>query len=81
MVSQPYVEGIADTVTHDIATTLTAGQITAAQDTVSIWVVSADRWLPGDAAVVTSRDGRVFTGEVDSMDICTGEIAIKLSGS
>ena len=31
MVSQLYVEGITDTVTHDIATTLTAGQITAAE--------------------------------------------------
>ncbi len=80
LVSQPYVDGITDTVTHDIATTLTAGQITAAQDGFSISVVCADRWFPGDAAVVTSRDGRVFTGEVERMDVCTGEITIKLSG-
>ncbi len=80
MVSQPYVEAITGTVTHDIATTLTAGQITATWDGFSVWVVCADRWCPGDAAVVTSRDGRVFTGEVDSMDVCTGEITIKLSG-
>ncbi len=79
MVSQLYVDGITDTVTHDIATTLTADQITA-QDTFSIWVVCADRWFPGDAAVITSRDGRVFTGEVERMDVCTGEITIKLSG-
>ncbi len=80
MVSQPYVDGITGTVTHDIATTLTASQITAEEDTVRIWVVGADRWFPGDAAVVTSRDGRVFTGEVERMDVCTGEITIKLSG-
>ena len=80
MVSQFYVDGITDTVTHDIASSLTAAQITA-DSTFSIWVASADRWFPGDTAVVTSRDGRVFAGEVESMDTCTGEITIKLPGS
>jgi hypothetical protein len=55
---QPYVNGTTDTVTHDIAATLTAGQITAGEDTLTVWVVRTDRWFPGDAAVVTSRDGR-----------------------
>ena len=36
MVSQPYVDGITDTVSHGIASTLTAGQI-------------ADRGRPGHA--------------------------------
>ena len=44
MVSQqPYAGGITGTVTHDLAATLTAGQITAAQDTASVWVICADR--------------------------------------
>ncbi len=81
MVSHPYVDGITGTVTHDITTTLTAGQITAARDTLSVSVICPDRWFPGDAAVVTSRDGRVFAGEVERIDICTGEITIKLSGN
>ena len=80
MVSQLYVDGITDTVTHRIASSLTAAQITA-DDTFSVWVACADRWFPGDAAVVTSRDGRVFAGEVAGMDVCTGEITIKLPGS
>jgi len=80
MASQLYVDGITDTVTHDIASSLTAAQITAGS-TFSVWVACADRWFPGDAAVVTSREGRAFAGEVESMDTCTGEITIKLSGS
>jgi hypothetical protein len=74
-------DGITDTVTHDIAATLTAGQITVGEDTLSVWVVRTDRRFPGDAAVVTSRDGRVFAGAVESMDVCTGEVTIKLPGS
>ena len=46
MGAQPYAGGITGTVTHGLAATLTAGQITAAQDTVSVWVVCADRWHP-----------------------------------
>ena len=80
MVSQPYVDGITDTVTHGIASTLTAGQIEIAvyEDTLSVSVVCPDRWSPGDVAMVTSRDGHAFAGEVEGMDICTGEITIKL---
>lgn len=36
MVSNPYVDGITDTVTHDIAATLTAAQITAGEDMSSV---------------------------------------------
>ena len=34
MLSQAYVDGITDTVTHHIASPLTVGQIAAAKDTV-----------------------------------------------
>jgi len=75
MVSQPYVDGITST--------LTARQIeiAAGQDTLSVAVVCPDRWFPGDFAVVTSRDGHAFAGEVENMDVCTGEVTIKLPGS
>ena len=83
MVSQPYVDGITDTVPHDIARTLTAGQIAiaAGQDTLSVAVICPDRWFPGDVAVVTSRDGHAFAGEVAGPDVCTGEVTITLPGS
>ncbi len=83
MISQPYVDGITDTVSHGIASILTAGQIqiAAGQDTLSVSVVSPDRWFPGDAAVLTSRDGHAFAGEVAGMDVCTGQVTIKLPGS
>jgi len=76
--AQPYVDGITDTVTQHIASSLTAGQIAAGQDTLSVAVVSPDRWLPGDMAVVTSRDGRAFAGEVENLDVCTGQVTIRL---
>ena len=83
MVSQPYVDGITSTVPHGITSTLTAGQIAiaAGQDTLSVSVICPDRWFPGDVAVVTSRDGRAFAGEVAGLDVCTGEVTIKLPGS
>jgi sarcosine oxidase gamma subunit len=83
MISQPYVDGITDTVAHGIASILTAGQIqiTASQDTLSVSVVSPDRWFLGDFAVVTSRDGHAFAGEVAGMDVCTGQVTIRLPGS
>ena len=83
MVSQPYVDGITDTVPHHIASALAAGQIAAtapAEDAVSVSVICPDRWFPGDFAVVTSRDGRVFAGQVESMDVCTGEVTITGAG-
>ena len=80
MTSQPYVDGITDTVPHNIASSLTAGEIAADEDTISISVVRPDRWFPGDFAVVTSRDGRAFAGEVESMDVCTGEVTIRGDG-
>ena len=83
MMSQPYVDGITDTVTHDIASSLTAGHIAIAtgQDTLSVAVACPDRWFPGDVAVVTSRDGHAFAGEVAGLDVCTGQVTIKLPGS
>jgi hypothetical protein len=76
-VSQPYVDGITDTVTRSFASSLTAGQITVAEDTVSISVVCPDRWFPGDVTVVTSRDGRAFAAQVEGIDVCTGQITIR----
>ena len=83
MVSQPYVDGITDTVPHGIASSLTAGQIEIAvyEETLSVSVVCPDRWFLGDVAVVTSRDGHAFAGEVEGMDVCTGELTIRLPGS
>jgi hypothetical protein len=80
MLSQAYVDGITDTVTHHIASPLTAGQIAVAEDTVSVSVVCPDRWFPGDFAVVTSRDSHAFAGQVDSMDVCTGAVTIRGTG-
>ena len=80
MISQPYVDGITDTVPHNIASSLPAGQIAAHEDTISISVVCPDRWFLGDFAVVTSRDGHAFAGEVESMDVCTGEVIIRGAG-
>lgn len=76
--SQPYVDGITDTVTHSIASSLTANHIATGTDTLIATVICPDRWFPGDVAVVTSRDGHKFVGEVADMDVCTGEITIKL---
>ena len=78
--SQPYVDGITDTVTHNLARNLTAGQIAAGQDTLTISVVCADRWFFGDFAVVTRRDGHAFAGEVEAMDVCTGQVTIRGAG-
>jgi hypothetical protein len=78
--SQPYVDGITDTVPHRIACSLTAGQIAADKDTLKVSVVCPDRWFLGDFAVVTSSDGLAFAGEVESLDVCTGEVTIKGAG-
>ena len=75
--SQPYVDGVNGTVTHNLASSLTAGQITPSQDTLTLSVVCPDRWFIGDYAVVTMRDGRGFAGEVAAMDVCTGEVTIR----
>ena len=75
--SQPYVNGVTDTVTHNLASSLTAGQITPGRDTLTVSVVCPDRWFVGDFAVVTTRDGRGFVGEVEDMDVCTGEVTIR----
>jgi hypothetical protein len=74
-----YVHGITDTVTHDVPTVLTAGQIEAAGPAVSISTVSPDRWFPGDGAVVISRDGRALRGEVADVCVCTGQVVITLA--
>ncbi len=78
--SQSYVEGITDTVPHNIASSMTAGQMTVDEDMVSLWVVRPDRWFLGDFAVVTSRDGRAFAGQVEGLDVCTGEVTIRGGG-
>jgi len=70
MMSQPYVHGITETLTHDIASSLTAGHIAADGNTLSVAVVCADRWFPGDVAVITS--GGALAGQVADMDVCTG---------
>ena len=77
MMSQPYVDGIIDKVSHNFASSLTADQIAADEDSVTISVVCPYRWFLGDFAVVTSRDGGAFAGEVEAMDVCTGEITIR----
>ena len=51
MVSQPYVDGITDTVPHHITSPLTAGQIAVSENTISVWVVSPDRWFPGQVTI------------------------------
>jgi hypothetical protein len=81
MMSQPYVDGITEAVTHDLGSSLIPGQIAAGQDTLTVSVVCPDRWFFGDLAVLTSRDGRAFAGQVEAMDVCTGEVTIRLRGS
>lgn len=78
--AQPYVDGITDTVPHRIASSLAASQIAADKDTISVSVIWPDRWFLGDFAVVTSRDGLAFAGEVEGMDVCTGEVTIRGGG-
>ena len=80
MVSQPYVDGIADRVSHGVASSLTAGQIAVGEGMLRVSVVCPDRWFLGDVAAITSRDGHAFAGEVDDMDVCTGEVTIRLAG-
>ena len=62
MLSQPYVDGITDTVTHDLASSLTVGQIAVGGSRLTVSVICPDRWFHGDLAVVTSRDGHAFAG-------------------
>jgi hypothetical protein len=81
MMSQPYVDGITDTVTHDLGSSRIVGQIAADQDTLTVSVVCPDRWFFGDFTAVTSRDGRAFAGQVEGMDVCTGEVTIRLRDS
>ncbi len=76
MMSQPYIDGIEDKVSHNFASGLTADLIAAGEDRVTISVVCPDRWFLGDFAVVTSRGG-TFAGEVECMDVCTGEVTIR----
>jgi hypothetical protein len=76
-VSQPYVDGITDTVSHSIAS---SRQIAVGKGTLRISVVCSDRWFPGDFGVVTSRDGHTFADEVEDIDVWTGEVTIRLAG-
>jgi len=81
MMSQPYVDGITDTVSHRVTSSLTAGQIAAEESVLRFSVVCPDRWFLGDAAAVTSRDGCVFADEVQDMDVYTGEVAVRLASN
>ena len=82
MVSQTYVDGITDTVSHGVASTLTAGQIAIAAARTR----SASRWSaltagspatsPWSPAVTATR-----SPEVAGLDVCIGEVTIKLPGS
>jgi hypothetical protein len=74
-----YVDGISDTVTHDITSRLTASQIEDASAALSIWVVSPDRWFPGDGAVIRSCDGCTFDGKVGEVCECTGQVVVSLA--
>ena len=74
--SNLYVDGISDKVSHRFASSLTVDLITVGEDTATISVVCPDRWFLGDYAVVTSRDGE-FAGEIEGMDVCTGEVTIR----
>jgi hypothetical protein len=74
--SQPYVDGIKDKVSHNFASILTVDQIVTDEARVTISVVCPDRWFLGDFAAITSGDGGTFAGEVESMDVCTGKITI-----
>jgi len=56
-------------VPHDIASTLTAGQIAGDENTLSVWVVCPERWFPGGGVDGCCRDGRAFAGEVKGMDV------------
>jgi hypothetical protein len=76
MTTYPYVDGITDTVPHRIASSLAASQIAVDEDTISVSVLWPERWFLGDLAVVTTRDGRAFAGEVKGMDVCTGKLTI-----
>ncbi len=78
--SQAYVDGITDSVPHRFASSLTASQMAIEEEMVNVWVVRPDRWFLGDFAVVTSRDGRAFAGQVEGMDVCTGEVTIRGGG-
>jgi sarcosine oxidase gamma subunit len=80
MMSLSYVDGIKDKVSHDFASSLTADLIAADEATITISVVCPDRWFLGDFAVVTSRDGGAFAGEVEGMDVSTGEVTIRGAG-
>ncbi len=77
MMSQPYVNGIQDKVSHNFASGLPADLMEAEEGRVTISVVCPDRWFLGDFAVVTSRDGLAFAGEVEDMDVCTGDVTIR----
>ena len=59
-------------VTHEITSPLTRAQIDAGRPGLTAWAVAADRWMPGDRAVITARDGGQFGGT-------TGRVGILLA--
>jgi hypothetical protein len=66
-------------VTHEITSLQTGAQIDAGRPGLTAWAVAADRWMPGDRAVITSRDGGRFTGTVEDLCVTTGRVGILLA--
>lgn len=66
-------------VTHEITSPLTRAQIDAGRPGLTAWAIAADRWMPGDRAVVTARDGGAFAGTVASLCVTTGRVGILLA--
>ena len=40
----------------------------------------ADGYRPGPLEAVAGRDGHAFAGEVEAMDVCTGQVTIRGAG-
>jgi hypothetical protein len=75
-----YVHGITGTATHRVPSVLTADRMEADAKNLALWTVTPDRWLPGDRALITSRDGQAFPGEVADVCVTTGRVTVVLDG-
>lgn len=79
--SRSYVGGSTDTVPHGITGMLAAGQIAAGQDALSVAVVGPDAGSLATSQWVASRDGCAFAGKAEGMEVCAGEVTLRLPGS